>query len=230
MIIEKFTLSIFQQHTRLVACEATNEAIVIDPAEPCPELAALIRDRGFRLTAIALTHGHLDHGGGALFLKTEFPDAEVILHADDEPLYYSIPQQPLMMGISPHQLAAMGLDYGDPPQVTSNWQHGETFNVGGLSFEIRHCPGHTPGHVVLIEHEHKQAFVGDCLFEGSIGRTDLPGGSYDQLMTSITEQLLPLDDDFIVHSGHGRETTIGRERDANPFLNGTYNLSRGRFV
>jgi hydroxyacylglutathione hydrolase len=230
MLIETFTITPFQQNTRLVVCEDTQRAICIDPGERSDELESFIRQNDLKLQAITLTHGHLDHVGGTSDLLKAFPEAEIILHKDDEDLYYGLPQQPLFMGIQPHQMAALGLDYDDPPALTRKWEHGETYEVGKLRFSIRHCPGHTRGHVVLAEETEKRVFVGDCLFEGSVGRTDLPGGSHEQLMESINDQILSLGDDFIVYSGHGRETTVGRERRTNPFLTGVYQPSRGRFV
>ncbi len=211
-------------------CEDTQRAICIDPGERSDELESFIRQNDLKLQAITLTHGHLDHVGGTSDLAKAFPGAEIILHKDDEDLYYGLPQQPLFMGIQPHQMAALGFDYDDPPALTRNWEHGETYEVGKLRFSIRHCPGHTRGHIVLAEETEKRVFVGDCLFEGSVGRTDLPGGSHEQLMESINDQILSLGDDFIVYSGHGRETTVGRERRTNPFLTGVYQPSRGRFV
>ena len=104
------------------------------------------------------------------------------------------------------------------------------YKVGDLSFEVRLCPGHTLGHVVLAEREQEHIFVGDCLFAGSIGRTDLPGGSFEQLMSSIEQNILSLGDDFVVHSGHGRDTTVGHERKTNPFLTGAYSPRAGRFI
>ncbi len=230
MIIETFVLSSFQQNTRVVACEATRKAICIDPGDKSAELVDFIKRKTLKLEAIALTHGHLDHVGGTSELLKHFPEAKVILHKDDEDLYYGLRRQPLLMGIPEQQLAAFGFDYEEPPKLDRNWQHGEVFAVGELSFEIRHCPGHTRGHVVLIEHDQKQVFVGDCLFAGSIGRTDLPGGDHEQLLDSINANMLSLDDNFIVYSGHGPETTIGRERTTNPFLNGTYQIGRGRYI
>jgi hydroxyacylglutathione hydrolase len=230
MLIETFTITPFQQNTRLVACEQTRKAICIDPGERSQELNGFIHANGLELQAMTLTHGHLDHVGGTSDLAKAFPEAEIILHKDDEDLYYGLPQQPLLMGIPPHQLAALGFDYDDPPKLTRNWEHGEVYEVGELRLNIRHCPGHTRGHVVLVEEAEKRVFVGDCLFEGSVGRTDLPGGSHEQLMESIHEQIMSLGDDFIVYSGHGRETTVGRERMTNPFLTGQYQLSRGRYV
>lgn len=222
MIVETFVLSPFQQNTRIVYCDSTSTAVCIDPGEASEQLVRFIHDNELTLQAITLTHGHLDHVGGTAALAHEFPDAEILLHKDDEPLYYGLPQQPLRMGMSPHQLKALGMDYEDPPQVTRNWQDGETYSVGKIDFKVLHCPGHTPGHVVFADDRSRKVFVGDCLFEGSIGRTDLPGGSYEQLMDSINRKILTLGDDFVVYSGHGRETTIGRERQYNPFIKGRF--------
>lgn len=230
MIIETFVLSAFQQNTRVLVCEKTNKAVCIDPGAESAEIVEFLTDNDFELQAITLTHGHLDHVGGTHFLHKNFPDAEVILHKDDEDLYYGLPNQPLLMGLSPHQLKPLGMDYDDPPQLSRNWQDGEIYEVGKLRFKILHCPGHTRGHIVMAEETHRKVFVGDCLFEGSIGRTDLPGGSFEQLMDSINTKILTLGDDFTVYSGHGRETTIGHEKRTNPFLNGGYQMTRGRFM
>lgn len=230
MIVAKFPLTPFQQNTRVVACEITKRAICIDPGEGSDELVAFIKDNGYTLQAITLTHGHLDHVGGTTALAASFPDAEILLHKDDEDLYYGLPQQPLMMGIPQAQLAVLGFAYDAPPRLTRNWQHGEIYEVGELRFSVRHCPGHTRGHVVLAEVQQRYVFVGDCLFQGSIGRTDLPGGDYETLIKSITDQIMTLDDETIVYSGHGPETTVGEERSSNPFLTGVYQLARGRYM
>jgi hydroxyacylglutathione hydrolase len=230
MIIETFVQTPFQQNTRVLACEETRKAICIDPGERSETLVSFVRERGLDLQAITLTHGHLDHVGGTTAVRESFPEAEVILHADDEDLYYGLPQQPLFMGIQPHQMAALGLAYAEPPKLTRNWSDGELYEVGELRFRVLHCPGHTRGHVVLAEEREKKVFVGDCLFAGSIGRTDLPGGSYEQLIDSITRNILALGDDFTVYSGHGPETTVGDERRTNPFLNGLYQSGKGRYI
>ncbi|MEJ7624004.1 MAG: MBL fold metallo-hydrolase [Pyrinomonadaceae bacterium] len=230
MIIETFVLTTFQQNTRVVACETVRKAICIDPGEASLELVSYINDNDFELQAIILTHGHLDHVGGTAALAAAFPEAEILIHADEEALYYALPQQPLFMGIQPHQFEALGFNYANPPKVTRNLKHGEIYEVGDLKFAVRHCPGHTLGHIVLVEETERAVFTGDCLFSGTIGRTDLPGGDHEQLLASIRENILDLPDDFTIYCGHGPETTIGHERSANPFLTGAYQLSRGRFV
>lgn len=230
MIIEKFVLTLFQQNTRIVACEATRMAICVDPGERSEALVEFVRENDLNLQAITLTHAHLDHVGGVIDLHNSFPEAEVILHKDDEDLYYGLPSQPLFFGMAPVQLKAMGLDYDDPPRLSRNWQHGEIYQVGNLRFKVLHCPGHTRGHVVLAEEASKKVFVGDVLFSGSIGRTDLPGGDYDQLIESIKANILSLGDDFTIYSGHGPETTVGHERLTNPFLTGAYQIGRGKYI
>lgn len=229
MIVQRFVLTPFLQNTRLIVCEETQKAICIDPGEESEDLTGFISAENIELQAITLTHGHLDHVGGTASLSKRFPHAEIILHKDDEDLYYGLPQQPLFMGIQPHQMAALGFDYEDPPKLTRNWMDGEIYEVGSLRFKVLHCPGHTRGHVVLAEESQKAVFVGDCLFAGSIGRTDLPGGSSEQLMDSIKNKIVALGDEFTVYSGHGPETTIGEERVSNPFLNGAFETARGKY-
>lgn len=230
MIIETFVLTPFQQNTRVVACEETRKAICIDPGEQSEEIVSFINDYNFELQAITLTHAHFDHIGGTSALHKRFPQVEIFLHKDDEEMYYNLPEQPLFLGIPRHQLKILGFEYEKPPALTRNWTDGEIYEVGNLRFKILHCPGHTRGHIVMAEEREKKVFVGDCLFEGSIGRTDLPGGNFEQLMDSINNKILSLGDDFTVYSGHGRETTIGHEKRTNPFLTGVYKMTQGRFL
>ena len=151
-----------------------------------------------------------------------------MLHKADEFIYDALPEQAAWIGIPRDQWPAFGFDFETPPKVDGYWEDGLTYQVGDLEFKVIHCPGHTPGHVVLFEPKERKVFVGDVLFAGSVGRTDLPGGSTEQLMDSIMNKLLPLGDDVQVYSGHGPVTTIGRERTSNPFLTGVYNLGAGR--
>lgn len=227
MIIETFITTPFQQNTRILGCEETRTAVCIDPGDSAATIAAFVNENNLYLQALTLTHAHLDHIGGVSDLHKLFPQAEIILHKDDEDLYYGLPEQPIFMGIPPNQLKALGLDYEIPPRLTRYWQDGEIYAVGDLRFKILHCPGHTPGHIVLAEESKRKIFAGDCLFAGSIGRTDLPGGDYEQLMNSINTKILPLGDDFTVYTGHGADTTVGREKKTNPFLIGAYQISLG---
>lgn len=227
MIIEEITVTAFQQHTRVVGCEETGRAICIDPGDEALRIVEVLARHELELQAIALTHAHMDHVGGVAALKKLRPAAQIIIHAADEPLYKGLPDQPSWLGIPPSRWAALGFEYEEPPPVDEYWTDGQTYNVGKLAFQVLHCPGHTPGHVVLFEAQERKVFVGDCLFAGSVGRTDLPGGSSEQLMDSLLNKIVPLGDDVEVHSGHGPVTTIGRERLTNPFLTGTYSLGRG---
>lgn len=227
MIIEEITVTAFQQHTRVVGCPKTKLAICIDPGEASDDIVAAIDKHGFELQAIACTHAHLDHVGGVTALKERRPQARIMIHAADESLYMELPNQPSWLGIPRAQWAEYGFDYAQPPQVDEYWSDGQIYQVGELSFKVIHCPGHTPGHVVLFEPSENKVFVGDCLFAGSIGRTDLPGGSTEQLMDSLFNRILPLGDDVTVYSGHGPTTTIGHERRTNPFLTGAYSPGKG---
>jgi glyoxylase-like metal-dependent hydrolase (beta-lactamase superfamily II) len=226
MIIETITVTAFQQQTRILGCERTRRAVCVDPGDDAEQIVGALERHGLDLQAIAVTHAHMDHVGGVAALKSLRPGAEVILHAADEPLYRQLPEQPTWIGIPRSQWDALGFVYAAPPEVDRYWTEGEIYEVGALAFRVLHCPGHTPGHVVLFEAHERKVFVGDCLFAGSIGRTDLPGGSYDQLMDSLLNKIVPLGDDVTVYSGHGPDTTIGRERLTNPFLTGVYTPGR----
>lgn len=222
MIIEQLTVTAFQQHTRIVACETTRQAICIDPGDEAERIVETLERHNLKLQAIALTHAHLDHVGGVAALKKLKPEARINLHKADEFMYRALPDQPAWIGIPRAQWAVLGFAFEEPPAVDEYWTDGQKYPVGELEFEVLHCPGHTPGHVVLYEPTERKVFVGDVLFAGSIGRTDLPGGSTEQLLSSIKNKLLTLGDDVKVYSGHGPVTTIGEERLTNPFLTGRY--------
>jgi hydroxyacylglutathione hydrolase len=229
MIIEEITTTAFQQHTRIVGCERTKRAICIDPGDDSDAISEAIDRHSFELQAIACTHAHMDHIGGVAGLKKRKPAAKIIIHAGDVPIYDQLPNQPAWIGIPQSQWGQYGFNYQPPPKVDDYWNDGQIYEVGDLSFKVIHCPGHTPGHVVLFEPAEMKVFVGDCLFAGSIGRTDLPGGSTEQLMDSLFNKILPLGDEVEVLSGHGPNTTIGYERRTNPFLTGGYSIgSSGR--
>jgi hydroxyacylglutathione hydrolase len=226
MIIEELTVTPFQQQTRIIGCERTKQAICIDPGDEAERIVEILDKHGLNLQAITLTHAHLDHVGGVARLKSLRPGADVLLHEADEPLYRALPEQPVWVGIPREQWPLYGFDYEEPPAIDRYWTDGEDYRVGQLEFKVLHCPGHTPGHVVLFNERERKVFVGDCLFAGSIGRTDLPGGSSAQLMDSLMNKIIPLGDDVEVYSGHGPMTTIGRERKTNPFLTGAYTIGR----
>jgi glyoxylase-like metal-dependent hydrolase (beta-lactamase superfamily II) len=195
----------FQENCYLVADPETGEAAMVDPGEDSDAFLAELDRRGWRLTAIWLTHAHLDHvvGVGAVHQATGAP---IWLHPADRPLYQQMPQQGLWFG--------MRLPPPPPPQ--HELADGQQLRVGGVSFAVVETPGHSPGSVSLVG--PGVVLSGDALFAGSIGRTDLPGGDYPTLIRSIRDRLLTLPDDTVVLSGHGPETTIGRERATNPFL------------
>lgn len=227
MIIEELTVTAFQQHTRIVGCEKTGRAICIDPGDDSESIVRAIEKHQFQLQAIACTHAHMDHVGGVAALKKLKPGAKIMLHQADEWIYDDLPEQPAWIGIPRSQWTTYGFAYERPPKVDEYWRDGQLYAVGELEFKVIHCPGHTPGHVALFEPSERKVFVGDVLFAGSIGRTDLPGGSTEQLLDSIMNKLVPLGDDVEVYSGHGPITTIGAERRTNPFLSGLYDLGRG---
>ena len=198
---------VFVENTYLVIDEQAGQGAVVDPGEDTDLIARALRDAGVSIVAIWLTHAHLDHLLGVSRIREE-TGAPVYLHPADRPLYDAAPQQGAAFGIPAAPLA--------PPDRPFN--HGDTLRVGDLSFEVRHVPGHSPGHVALVG--HGVVFAGDVLFQGSVGRTDLPGGDYDTLLASIRRELLVLPDSTIVYAGHGPQTTIGAERRSNPFLTG----------
>ena len=150
MIIEELTVTAFQQHTRIVGCEKTRRAICIDPGDDSESIGRAIDQHGFELQAIVCTHAHLDHIGGVAALKKLKPEAKILIHKADEWIYEGLPEQPSWIGIPRSQWTALGLVYEQPPKIDEYLQDGQIYRVGELEFTIIHCPGHTPGHVVLF--------------------------------------------------------------------------------
>ena len=198
----------FQQNCTLLWCEVTKRAVVIDPGGDLPEVERAIRRAGVCVDKIWLTHGHVDHVAGASDLKTNLKVSIEGPHKDDLFLLQHV--------------AETGRSYGmwNASNVTPDrWlEEGDQVQIGELTFNVLHCPGHSPGSIVYFNPVQRLAIVGDVLFAGSIGRTDLPGGNYQQLIESIKDKLLPLGDDVAIISGHGPTSTIGHERATNPFL------------
>lgn len=186
---------------------AGGECLVIDPGAAVDAMLTTLDDEGLAVAAVVLTHAHLDHVEGLARLS-ERVDAPIHLHPDDLPL----------LRAAPDQAEAFGVRVDAPPEPDRTLSHGDRIAFGDASVEVRHAPGHSPGHVILYSEEEPLAFVGDVVFAGSIGRTDLPGGNYRVLMESIREQVLTLPDETRLLTGHGPETTVERERTGNPFL------------
>ena len=194
----------FAENCYLVADPGTGEAAIVDPGEETALFTARLAHEGWTLRAIWLTHAHLDHVAGVAAMRA--PGVPVFLHPADRALYDSFPAQ----------ARAFGLDGTAPPAPDRELADGGSVSVGSCAFSVIHTPGHSPGGVCLVG--HGMALVGDTLFAGSIGRTDLPGGDLEALLTSIHERLFALPDDTVVYSGHGPATTIGEERRSNPFV------------
>ncbi|MFC2553452.1 MAG: MBL fold metallo-hydrolase [Rodentibacter sp.] len=207
MNIEIIPVTAFQQNCSLIWDDEKNAAI-IDPGGEAEKLIGRIEELGLNLEAILLTHAHLDHVGAAEQVKQHFGVEIWGPQEEDRFLFDSLPEQSQRFG--------MPMIHAFLPD---RWLHeGETIHAGGGIFEILHLPGHTPGHIGFIEKQKKAAFTGDVLFQGSIGRTDLPGGNYTQLISAIREKLFKLNGDMIIIAGHGPYTTIEHEKTNNPFL------------
>lgn len=201
------TVGPFAMNAYLLWCDETQAALVIDPGDEIERIVYELEHEGLRPERIVLTHGHIDHVMFAHEMQKKF-QLKLYLHRDDVFLVENMNRQAAMLGMMMPGLVA--------PRIDGYLSEGDTLTFGKQTLKILHGPGHSPGSIMLIGEE--LAVVGDVLFQGSIGRTDLPNGSYDVLINSIRTKLLPLKDDILVLPGHGETTTIGAERRSNPFL------------
>jgi hydroxyacylglutathione hydrolase len=199
----------FQQNCTMLFDDATKAGVIVDPGGDVDHILEAIKSNGVKVEAIWITHGHLDHAGGAMELKDALGVEIVGPHQADKPLLDNLENQATRFGVA-----------GDVRNCVPDrfLTEGEKVSFGDHSFEVLHCPGHAPGHVVFYNRANAFAHVGDVLFNGSVGRTDLPGGDHASLIRSIKEKLLPLGDDIGFICGHGPGGRFGVERMTNPFL------------
>lgn len=206
MIVKVLPVGPIQTNCYVVGCEKTRLAAVIDPGDEAERILEVIQGSGLTVTHVLLTHAHFDHIA-AVDEVMQATGAPLALHPDDLSLL-NAGGGSIFFGIEPPPI----------PDPTIRLAAGQEIPIGELTLHVLHTPGHTPGHVTFHEPNERVVFDGDVLFAQGIGRTDLPGGSYETLMRSITQQLMTLPDDTVVYSGHGPATTIGRERASNPWL------------
>jgi len=207
MILEKLVVGQFASNCYIVGSESSQEGMIIDPGDEAELILKKVKQLGLDIKLVILTHGHIDHTGALKRVK-EATAAEVAIHTDDAK---TLGEKSLSL--------LFGLSHQAPPPPDRLLKGWDSLDIGDLHFTVLHTPGHTPGGICLFgEIGEGILFSGDTLFNYGIGRTDLPGGNYSQLMDSIHTKLMVLDDNIIVYPGHGAETTIGAERRGNPFL------------
>lgn len=205
MIIKSMALGPIMANCYVLGCETTHAAVVIDPGEEAPRILDVLEEGGLALKAILNTHGHFDHVGANRELKLAVPEAQLMIHGDDAP----------MLGQLAHSARMFGMQAENSPDPDRLLQDKDKLTYGDISLEVVHVPGHSPGGVAFVSDEG--IFVGDTLFAGSIGRTDLPGGDFDTLIASIQNRLFQYADETPVYPGHMGPTTIGQEKRFNPF-------------
>jgi glyoxylase-like metal-dependent hydrolase (beta-lactamase superfamily II) len=203
--VHQMSVGPLQVNCFIVSCNKTKEAVVIDPGEEGARILHMVERQGLKVCKVVNTHGHFDHIGANQEV-IDATGAELMIHKDDLPILQN----------ARNHAQVYGLSVSPSPDPDKLVHQGDRFQVGDLSFKVLHTPGHSPGGICLLSEGH--LFVGDVLFSGSIGRTDLPGGDFDSLVEGVREQLFSLPDETVVHPGHGPDTTIGRERQMNPFV------------
>jgi glyoxylase-like metal-dependent hydrolase (beta-lactamase superfamily II) len=206
MQIETLAVGPLQVNCFIVACEKNREALVVDPGDEAERILKRLHASGLQLKLVVNTHGHFDHVGGNRLLVEE-SGAELLIHQDDLPVLRRAREHATLYGMS----------VTPSPEPSRLLAGGEILAVGELRLQVLHTPGHSPGGICLLGDGH--LFSGDTLFAGSVGRTDLPGGDHDTLIEGIRRQLLVLPEETVVHPGHGPDTTIGREKRVNQYLN-----------
>lgn len=198
----------FSQNCTILWCEKTNKAAIVDPGGDLPKIFAAVKELGVEVEQVLLTHGHIDHAASARECANNYKVKIIGPHKDDAPLLKALPQQATMFGMPPVEVV-------EPDQ----WlDEGDKVQVGDIELQVYHTPGHAPGHVIFVDESSRTAQMGDVLFAGSIGRTDLPGGNHQQLLDTIANKIWQLGDDMTFIPGHGPTGTLGQERESNPFV------------
>ncbi len=210
MKVRILPVTAMQQNCSILECEQTHRAAVVDPGGDVERIVGALDELGLELERILVTHAHADHAAGVSALQSHFEVPIDGPHAADQKWVQTLPVQGEMMGVQ-----------GAAAFEPDRWlEDGDRVQFGQVELEVLHCPGHTPGHVAFFDRVSQVVIAGDLLFQGSIGRSDFPGGDHETLLRSIATKLLTLGDEVVVVPGHGPATSIGRERKANPFLAG----------